>query len=70
MQVPSWHILPTLAKVLSATRFLLAKTSISPILSKKAVSRDNFIAANSDGGLYWIFRDHLDAHWYVQDIFA
>ena len=37
---------------------------------REAVSRDYYIAANSDGGHYWIFRDRLDKHWYIHGIFA
>lgn len=37
---------------------------------EKAVSRDYYIAENSGGQHYWIFRDRLDKSWFIQGIFA
>jgi protein ImuB len=37
---------------------------------EKAVSRDYYIAENSDGQHFWIFRDRLDKSWFIQGIFA
>jgi protein ImuB len=37
---------------------------------EKAVSRDYYIAENSDGQHYWIFRNRLDKNWFIQGIFT
>jgi protein ImuB len=35
-----------------------------------AVSRDYYIAANSGGQQYWVFRDRLAGQWYIHGVFA
>jgi len=35
-----------------------------------AVSRDYYVARDPHGQHYWIFRDRLQDHWYIQGIFA
>jgi protein ImuB len=37
---------------------------------RQAVSRDYYIARDSDGHHYWVFRDRLAGQWYVHGIFA
>jgi protein ImuB len=34
------------------------------------VSRDYYIARNSGGQDYWVFRDRLSQHWFIQGVFA
>ena len=36
----------------------------------EAVSRDYYIAENSDGQHYWVFRDRLAKSWFIHGIFA
>jgi protein ImuB len=36
----------------------------------EAVSRDYYIAENSDGQHYWVFRDRLARSWFIHGIFA
>lgn len=35
-----------------------------------AVSRDYYVAKDPQGQQYWVFRDRLCKHWYIQGIFA
>jgi protein ImuB len=35
-----------------------------------AVSRDYYVARDPQGQQYWVFRDRLRKHWYIQGIFA
>jgi protein ImuB len=35
----------------------------------RPASRDYYIARDGSGQLYWIYRDRLDNHWYLQGIF-
>jgi protein ImuB len=35
-----------------------------------AVSRDYYVASDPQGQQYWIFRDRLQNHWYIQGVFA
>jgi len=37
---------------------------------REAVSRDYYIAADSGGQHYWVFRDRLARHWYIHGVFA
>ena len=37
---------------------------------QEAVSRDYFIARDPEGHQYWVFRDRLHDHWYIQGMFA
>jgi len=37
---------------------------------QRAVSRDYYVARDSGSQHYWIFRDRLDNHWYIQGIFT
>ena len=36
----------------------------------EAISRDYYIAENSDKQLYWVFRDRLTKSWFIHGIFA
>ena len=35
-----------------------------------AVSRDYYVARDPLGQQYWVFRDRLQDHWYIQGIFS
>jgi protein ImuB len=35
-----------------------------------AVSRDYYVARDPQGQQYWVFRDRLQDHWYIQGVFA
>jgi protein ImuB len=37
---------------------------------REAVSRDYYIAADSGGQHYWVYRDRLARHWYIHGVFA
>jgi protein ImuB len=36
----------------------------------RPVQRDYFIARHDGGGLYWVFREHTDGHWYAHGLFS
>ena len=35
----------------------------------QAASRDYYVARDSSGQQYWIYRDRLQEHWYIQGVF-
>jgi hypothetical protein len=35
----------------------------------RAVSRDYYVARDGSGMLFWVYRDRLDNHWYLQGVF-
>ena len=37
---------------------------------REAVCRDYFVARDTLGLQYWIFRDRLQDHWYIHGVFA
>jgi len=37
---------------------------------QEAVSRDYYVACDSSGQNYWIFRNRLTTHWFIQGVFA
>ena len=37
---------------------------------REAVSRDYYIARDPQGQQYWVFRDRLQDHWYIQGVFT